>query len=172
MPKKARTCCDVFSHYRIPTDAVALSDNGNSFFEKSESVLEALGVKNHLCYPANVHQYLSVNDNALHGTSKASWRTSGVDHSDDVDGCLMLLNYLDRDIIKHSKHWFKRNILELKEEAVGDLIGKCGAKKSLLHKSWLRAYRIALGQDARGDRHNILEELRDSLDGLYWEKKQ
>lgn len=161
-----------FGLYRILTDAVALSDNGNSFFEKSESVLEALGVKNHLCYPANVHQYLSVNDNALHGTSKASWRTSGVDHSDDVDSCLMLLNHLDRDIINYSKHWFKRNILELKEEAVGDLIGKCGAKKSLLHKSWLRAYRIALGQDARGDRHNILEELRDSLDGLYWEKKQ
>jgi hypothetical protein len=62
--------------------------------------------------------------------------------------------------------------LELKEEAVGDLIGNRGSKKSHLHKSWLRAYRIATGQDARGVRPNIPEEVRDGLDGLYWEEKQ
>jgi hypothetical protein len=125
-----------------------------------------------LCYPANVHQWLSVNDNPLHGLSKGSWRTSGVDYSDDVDSCLMLLSLLDRDIINNSKFWLKRNILELKEEAVGALISSRGSKKSHLHKSWLRAYRISIGQDARGDMPNILEELQDRLDGLYWEKPQ
>lgn len=161
-----------FGLYKIPAEATVLSDNGNSFFENSESVLTALGFKNHLCYPANVHQWLSINDNPLHGTSKGAWRTSGVEYSDDVDSCLMLLSLLDRDIIKYSEYWFKRNILELKEEAVGELIGTRGSKKCHLHKSWLRAYRIAIGQDARGDRPNIPEELQDRLDGLYWEKPQ
>jgi hypothetical protein len=161
-----------FALYKIPEESTGLSDNGNSFFENSESVLMALGFKNHLCYPANVHQWISINDNPLHGTSKGSWRTSGVDYSDDVDSCLMLISLLDRDIINYSAYWFRRNILELKEEAVGDLIGNRGSKKSHLHKSWLRAYRIATGQDARGVRPNTLEEVRDGLDGLYWEEKQ
>ena len=161
-----------FELYKIPPEAIVLSDNGNSFFEKGESVLKAAGFKKHICYPANVHQWLSVNDNPLHGLSKGSWRTSGVDYSDDVDSCLMLLYLLDRDIINNSKFWFKRNILELKEEAVGALISSRGSKKSHLHKSWLRAYRISIGQDARSDMPNIPEELQDRLDGLYWEKPQ
>ena len=151
---------------------MALSDNGNAFSENGESVLKALGFEEHHYYPAEVHQYLSGNDNRLHGTSKGSWRASGVDHSDDVDSCLMLLSLLDRDIIKYSKYWFNKNIIELKEEAVGDLIGTRGLKKYHLHKDWLRAYRIATRQDARGERPNIPEEIRDGLDGLYWEEKK
>lgn len=161
-----------FELYKIPAEATVLSDNGNSFFENGESALKAAGFKNHLCYPANVHQWVSMNDNPLHGLSKGSWRTSGVDYSDDVESCLMLLSFLDRDIINNSKYWFQRNLLALKEEAVGDLIGSRGSKKSHLHKSWLRAYRIFDGQDARGDRPNIPEEIQDGLDGLYWEKKK
>ena len=170
----AKECPDLlrrfFALYGVPADATVLSDNGNSFFEKSVSVLREIGFKDHRCYPANVHQWLSVNDNPLHGTSKAAWRSSGVDYSDDVDSCLTLLYYLDRDIINHSKKWFKRNILALEEKDVGDLIGTRGSKKSHLHKSWLRAYRISIGQDARGDRPNIPVEIQDGLDGLYWEK--
>ncbi len=79
-----------------------------------------------LSYPANVHQWLSMNDNPLHGLSKGSWRTSGVDYSDDVESCLMLLYFLYRDIINYSNFWFKRNIMELKEDAVSDLIGTRG----------------------------------------------
>ncbi len=161
-----------FELYDVPAEAVVFSDNGSSFFENGESVLKAVGFKNHRFYPANVHQYLSMNDNPLHGTAKGSWRSSGVDYSDDVDSCLTLLHHLDRDTIKYSKYWWERNVLELKEEDVGELIGKRGSKKSHLHKSWLRAYRIAVRQDARGDRPNIPEEVRDGLDGLYWEEKK
>src|SRR4051794_2646469 len=56
-----------------PEGGVALSDNGNSFFEDGESILMAVGFKDHRFYPVNVHQFLSENDNRLHGTSKASW---------------------------------------------------------------------------------------------------
>jgi hypothetical protein len=161
-----------FALYGVPPDATILSDNGHSFFENSVSVLREIGFKDHRCYPANVHQWLSVNDNALHGTSKAAWRSARIDYSDDVDSCLTLLHFLDRDIINHSKAWFKRNMLALEEKDVGDLIGTRGSKKSHLHRSWLRAYRIFMGQDARGSRPNIPEEIQDSLDGLYWEKKK
>jgi transposase len=161
-----------FALYGIHPDSTVMSDNGNAFFEAGESVLKAIGFKEHLLYPASVHQWLSINDNPLHGTSKAPWRASGVDYSDDVDSCLMLLSLLDRDIIAHSKDWFKRNILELKEEAVRELIGSRGSKKSHLHKEWLRAYRISIGEDARGDRPNIPGELKDRLDGLYWEENK
>lgn len=159
-----------FAVYGIPEESTALSDNGNAFFENSESILRTLGFADHRFYPANVHQYLSINDNPLHGTSKGSWRASGVDFSNDVDSCLMLLSLLDRDITAHSGHWFKRNILELKEEDVEGIIGKRGFKKSRQHKEWLRAYRIFEGEDARGERPDVPEELRDGLDGLYWDK--
>jgi hypothetical protein len=161
-----------FKLYNLPADATALSDNGNSFFENGESVLKKLGFKNHDCYPSNVHQWISINDNPWHGSSKGSWRTSGVDYSDDVDSCLMLLSLLDKDIIENGKYWFQRNILALKESEVGALIGNRGSKKSHLHKSWLRAYRISIHQDARGERPNIPEEIRDGLDGLYWDDSQ
>ena len=130
-----------FEHYNVPSDCTVLSDNGNSFYEDGDSVLEQVGFKNHDTYPANVHQYISMNDNRLHGTAKQSWRNGGIDHSDDVESCLALLFYLDRDIVKHSKYWFNRNLLELEESQVGDLISSAGSKKSHLHKDWLRAYR-------------------------------
>lgn len=55
---------------------------------------------------------------------------------------------------------------------MGDLIGRRNFKKSHFHKEWLRAYRIFIYQDARGERFNIPEELRDRLNGLYWEEKK
>ena len=161
-----------FEYYGVGDDTTILSDNGNSFFELGVSVLESIGFKKHDLYPANVHQYISMNDNPLHGSAKRPWRTSGLDYSDDVNSCIALLTYLDRDIINHSKYWFKRNLLELKEDGVEKLIASAGSKKSHLHKEWLRRYRISSGQDARGERKNILEEVRDGLDGLYWEKKK
>ena len=99
-------------------------------------------------------------------------RMRGLDYSDDVDSYLSLLSYLDRDIIAYSGYWMKRNILALVEEDVEGLIGSRGSKKSHLHKDWMRANRISIGQDARGERSNIPEEIRDHLDGLYWEEKK
>jgi len=87
------------------SDAVVFSDNGNSFFEDSQRVLEALGFGKHRCYPANVHQSISVNDNPLHGTSKEAWRASGVDDSDDLESCLSLLSHLNRDFMKYCNNW-------------------------------------------------------------------
>lgn len=144
MKKYARECPELlrlfFEDYTIPPESRVYSDNGKSFFENGKSVLLEFGFLKHRCYPAKVHQYLSVNDNALHGTSKRSWRTCGLDFSDDVKSSLALLSFLDRDIAKYSKHWWDRNLIKLTEEGVEGLIGKGPCKLSHLHKSWKRSY--------------------------------
>ena len=106
----ASTACD--------RTALCLSDNGNSFFPAGASVLSELGFRQHITYPSAVHQFLSPNDNRLHGTAKAAWRASRVDHSDDVDSSVLLLHLLDQQTTQHSSHWFERNLLTLEEAQV------------------------------------------------------
>jgi hypothetical protein len=136
-----------FSVYDIPPGATVFTDEGGAFFENQKSVLESLGFKNHRTYPPDVHQYLSPNDNRLHGTSKRTWRSSDVDHSDDIESCLCLLNLLDRDTIQHGKNWWEKNMLKLTEEGVTDLIGNGPVRLSHLHKSWRAAYESFIAQN-------------------------
>ena len=144
MRKYARECPDLirlfFQNYEVPSKSIVYSDQGNSFFDNGESVLLEAGFIKHCCYPSIVHQYLSVNDNALHGTSKQSWRTCGVKFSDDVESCICLLSFLDRDLIKYSQYWWDRNMISITEEGVKELIKVGPCKLSHLHKSWKRSY--------------------------------
>ena len=78
-----------FAKYEVEDGCVALSDNGNSLFPKGQSILLDLGFDLHVPYPAAVHQYLSPNDNHLHGTAKTQWRCSGVDF---CRRCSVLIN--------------------------------------------------------------------------------
>lgn len=134
-----------FGHYKVPKRAVILSDLGGSFVDQGKSVLLDLGFQKHACYPAAVHQYLSPNDNRLHGTAKKVWRESDIDYKDDVKSCIFLLHRLDNDIHTQSRMWFDRNMIELRESDVEGLIGSAGGKFSNLHKSWLREYRVWMG---------------------------
>ena len=156
-----------FRHYGVPQDSVVLSDNGKSFFEDGKSVLLALGFQKHECYPAAVHQYLSPNDNRLHGTAKQSLRTSGISYKDDLESCLYLLSRLDRDTRSYGKLWFDKNMLQLKKADLESMIGSVGGKFSDLHKSWLRAYRVWIGLDAREDQP-VDDELDDLRNGACW----
>lgn len=158
-----------FKNYSGPKDVTVFSDSGNSFFEDGESVLVKLGFMEHECYPASVHQWLSPNDNRIHGTAKSTWRESKIDHSDDLESSISLLHYLDRDIIKHSKHWFERNMIDLKKDDVGGLILSSQGKLAHVHKEWLRTYRIWMGVDARGNMPEKTDNVSDKLDGVYWE---
>lgn len=118
-----------FALYQIPPNVVVFSDHGKSFFPGGVSVLESLGFAKHVSYPAPVHQHLSPNDNRLHGTAKARWRTSGVDFKDDVESSLLLLSYLDVDLVAHGATWFKRNILDLTAKSARELIrGRSGKR--------------------------------------------
>lgn len=138
-----------FEHYKVPECAVILSDLGGSFVDQGKSVLLDLGFQKQVCYPAAVHQYLSPNDNRLHGTAKKAWRESDIDYKDDVKSCIFLLHRLDNDIHTQSKMWFDRNMISLKESDVEGLIGSEAGKFSKLHKSWLRLYRVWMGLGSR-----------------------
>ena len=129
-----------FKHYKVPKQAVILSDLGNSFVDQGKSVLLDFGFQKHVCYPAAVHQYLSPNDNRLHGTAKKVWRESNIDYKDDVRSSIFLLHCLDNDIQTHSMMWFDRNMIQLKEPEVEELIGSAGSRFSKMHKSCLRKY--------------------------------
>jgi|GEM_PF-1891702 len=148
-----------FEYYNVPKGAVILSDLGGSFVDQGKSVLLDLGFQRHVCYPAAVHQYLSPNDNRLHGTAKKVWRESDIDYKDDVKSCLFLLHRLDNDIRTQSKTWFDRNMIQLKEADVEELIRSVGGRFSKLHKSWLRMYRGWIGTD----QPSVMDNLDDAL---------
>ena len=158
-----------FKHYEVPRFTTILSDNGNSFFEDGSSVLEGLGFRHHITYPSNVHQYLSPNDNKLHGAAKKQWRSAGIGYDDDVRSSLYLLHQLDQNSVAHSRHWFNQNMLELKEEDVGKLINETPEEMSILHRKWIKSYRLWTNQDLRGDIPVLHEHLNDTLDGDYWQ---
>lgn len=157
-----------FQNYDVPRFTTILSDNGNSFFENGTSVLEALGFKQHITYPSSVHQFLSPNDNKLHGTAKQAWRKAGLDYTDDVKSSLYLLHQLDEDSMAHGRQWFDQNMLELKEENVDKLIHSTPNSFSNLHRQWIKSYRLHTHQDLRGDVAVLPENLNNSLDGDYW----
>ena len=102
-----------FEHYGVEKykDHVIFSNNGSSFFEEGMSVLSNLGFKHHECDPADVHQFLSPNDNKVHGTAKRKWRTSGVDFQDDVRASIQLLKYLDDIETDTRKKWWDFNFM-------------------------------------------------------------
>ena len=102
-------------------------------------------------YPTAVHQYLSPNDNRLHGTAKQSWRASGVDFTDDVSASLSLLNLLDVDLQTHGKTWFSRNILKLTKDSARDIITGRSGKKNELDEQRRYAYRDFSALNARSD---------------------
>jgi hypothetical protein len=141
-----------FELYPFPKrkPVIAFSDNGAAFFPEGESVLKPLGFTKHVPYPAPVHQYLSPNDNRLHGTAKARWRASGVDFKNDVESSLMLLHYLDMDLRANGKTWFKRNILDLTAMSTRELIRGRSGERAQVDADRLQAYRRFMGLNAEG----------------------
>ena len=55
----------------VPKNTLILHDGGHAFKRGSRSILEEMGYANHVVYPTEVHQYLSPNDNNLHGCKAA-----------------------------------------------------------------------------------------------------
>jgi transposase len=139
-----------FALYQIPPNVIVFSNNGKSFFPGGVSALESLGFAKHVSYPAPVHQYLSPNDNRLHGTAKARWRNSGVDFKDDVESSLLLLSHLDVDLVAHGATWFKRNILDLTAKSARELIRGSSGKRAQVDYDRLYAYHIFAGLDTTG----------------------
>ena len=139
-----------FEGYQIPKRVVVFSDHGAAFFPDGVSALTPLGFAKHVPYPAPVHQYLSPNDNRLHGTAKARWRNSRVDFKDDVESSLMLLHDLDVDLTEYGQTWFKQNILELTSRSARELIRGRSGERAQVDADRLLAYRMFIGLNAEG----------------------
>jgi hypothetical protein len=147
-------CADLvrrfFDKYEVPKGCTVLSDNGNSFKEDGKDIFYGLGFEHHYCYPAPVHQYLSPNDNRLHGAAKKAWRESGVDFSDDVLASCYFLNLLDW-CHKDVSTYFDHN-LQFQQQAptlanIEAIIRGKGLSESAYYQDCLREYRVFMRLD-------------------------
>lgn len=139
-----------FDLYQLPKRVIAFSDNGAAFFPDGVSALKPLGFAKHVAYPAPVHQYLSPNDNRLHGSAKARWRNSRVNFKNDVESSLMLLHYLEEDLTRYGETWFKKNILELTSKSARELIRGRSGERAQVDADRLQTYRMFVGLNAEG----------------------
>jgi|SRR5665647_3342092 len=104
------------------TDLI-LHDGGNAFKRKKVSIFDAKGFTNHQVYPADVHQYLSPNDNKLHGC-KAKWYAEYYKFEDEISPSLRLMQLIDLETVSRSMKYFQDNLLNVKK---GHLVGIIGA---------------------------------------------
>ena len=130
--------------------------------------LESYGFSQHIRYPGPVHQWLSPNDNRLHGAANQVWRKSRIDFKDDALAIISLLAAMDEQT-KSVDTWFHKNLqvdsLSLSKEKVADLIR---GEKHSYNKTYVQArwdYLFATGQDPRGD---YTDRLPDGLDSRYY----
>ena len=91
-------------------EATYLSDNGSAFRDANSSVIEQLGFGKHIFYPACVHQYMSPNDNTLHGAAKAKWRSMFTSFDTDVECSVALMNCLESISKNNFREWWVNNL--------------------------------------------------------------
>ena len=99
----------------IPPDALILRDNGNAFTPKKlcgDSIFAKFELED-FPYPAAVHQYLSPNDNKLHGC-KAQWYRDYHKYESGVEATFALMRLIDEGQRNCGKY-FRHNILEVNE---------------------------------------------------------
>lgn len=117
---------DVYEHFltfhNVPKEVLILNDGGNAFKRGKTSLLDNLGFKNHVTYPSDVHQFLSPNDNKLHGC-KSKWKEEYYKLKIGVAASLRLMNLIDLDTVKNSKKYFQNNLLNVKKSDLNEIIG-------------------------------------------------
>jgi transposase len=109
-------------YYEIDKNVLILHDGGNAFKRGKTSIFDAKGFTNHLTYPAAVHQYLSPNDNKLHGV-KAKWKKKYWELGDSISPSLYLMQLIDCDNTKHSYRYFQNNLIKVSKASLDGIIG-------------------------------------------------
>jgi hypothetical protein len=149
-----------FEHYGVPENCTVLSDHGRSFLKDGKDIFDVLGFEQHHSYTPAVHQFLSPNDNRLHGAAKQKWRAEGLDYHDDVNASLFLLYLLDY-FSKDAATYFRRN-LQLGADrpslkAVEGVIRGDTLMDNDFYRDCLREYCVYKGLDAPGADPRIAE---------------
>jgi hypothetical protein len=109
-------------HYQIPQNALILHDGGKAFKRKKTSIFDNFGFTNHVTYPTDVHQFLSPNDNKLHGC-KSTWYGEYYTFKNEVSSSLRLMNLIDLDTVKNSQTYFRENLFKVKKSDLDKIIG-------------------------------------------------
>ena len=154
-----------FAKWKVPAGAIVLTDNGHSFKEDGQSVFTSVGSSKHILYPAVVLQYLSPNDNRLHGAAKRKWRAMTTDYQDDEKSSLFLLHCIDLETTKNSRHYFNTNMLELSPAGATALVSgrKVGLTRYFKECEW--EYKFMLRLPLLPDHSSLPEALQSTLDG-------
>ena len=166
---------------KIPLDfskCFIFSDGGGAFTSGGRSVLQTFGVGGTDSYPSSVHQYLSPNDNKLHGEAKAKWRASKYYEDTEVDGPLYLLNALSTVPKDHISGWFHRNFLldprEQNYSFVANIVKKGGNLEEedvYIENNALYAYQSVVLKTVDKWLEGCIRKqktLESGLDGVYW----
>lgn len=119
---------------KLPKQSLILHDGGRAFQRGSEHIFKPLGFDNHVTYPAAVHQFLSPNDNKLHGC-KATWHkefyslastcaygNDGATFKDSFSTTLRLMQLLDIETLANSQQYFRNNLFNVMESDLDDII--------------------------------------------------
>ena len=148
------------------------SDNGAAFKVKGVDVLESHGYRR-FTSPAPIHQWVSVNDNSMHGVAKTRWRKARKNFANDVEATFHLMHLMD--IISHEniKEWFKRNFcignFDVKKEHIRKIIGHTTGKNSKFWAECRKEYNNATKEKPLSSA-KAENELAADLDGKYWKK--
>jgi hypothetical protein len=96
----------------VDSDVVLFSDDGKAFKEDGVPILRSYFDETGV-YPPPIHQFVSPNDNNLHGAAKRQWRAAmdrrEIDPKNDVEQSLYLLCALINVRSEHVQKLFKRN---------------------------------------------------------------
>lgn len=103
---------DIIRHYlkrmrhHIHCGSIIFSDNARIYVDKNQPITTSLRAST-ARYPAEVHQYMSPNDNRLNGLAKAKWRKflhrkiTGVEGRVSSDICLLShLTHVEPDVLR------------------------------------------------------------------------
>ena len=155
-----------------------MSDGGASFKVGNVDIFADLGYHQHAVYPPPVHQFLSPNDNRLHGVAKQRWRAADINFSNDVESSLQLLWELDQVKPALIRKWFNTNLQLDKDEATSNATEACifgflrnDNDRADWYKQCREDYReMEVGRPARGSGHAVAKPsaLDSTFDGSYW----
>lgn len=145
---------------------------GYALFPKWGSSLKKAGFAEHYAFPPDVHHHLSVLDNGIFGPAKSAWKKFLRASESDVQSSLYLLFMVQKFQKEQAYRAFSRNIYELNADSAREIVTERSLKHSAEEKECLRAYRVFVGEDARGRQDHVPAELRDSLDGPAMQPKR
>jgi hypothetical protein len=109
-------------HYDISKNDLILHDGGKAFKKQKTSIFDNLGFKNHVAYPSDVHQFLSPNDNKLHGC-KSIWYEEYSKFQSGVSASLRLMELIDLATVENSRTYFQNNLFNVKKSDLDEVIG-------------------------------------------------